>query len=766
MQFDGLFRKKLPTDQNRHFCMTTGGLLTLLFFASCSPSSCRSQSQKSKPSHVLGVTYLPKVRVFARHTFHVALPETLRPQTMLEVHDAYDANRNGAYIRLFAKLRHTSGKTLKVPGFAMRRQPHGSWVWQIRWSPRRLGQWNGTVTLERGLPNKQHQLVHHLTQPIQVLPNPGIQGPLVAPQEKQNKRYLRVLQSNGTSKALWLWGACRAWVVWGKAPPAQWLSYEGIDRKNALFPLLRQTNYNLLNQWMAPWEYLLIHRDRASYWKEGRYWKRKPYTMREVWRSYAAYDQGRALAFDALLTQSEGNSKKPTLYMLLSPIAHQNFQLKEHPWGSQESGWSPENDRGKQTPNKLNGFSGFQTKMSVWSFFRATPHAPLQDPRSRLFDTQANYYRYLIARWGYSRALGVWVLLDELDAVGGEVGNLHKRTGWWRKPDPSQWLGRILRMFRGKLKRSDGLIYQGDPFKHPLHAATTSFGGGIARQANVDWKGPQQEAFDLAGWHWYPDIGSGTDVSYIVERALPHTLDGILRYTRVTLPGPRLISEFGVEERDTPQDKPNLLYPSLYQIGIWGSVLAGHAGSVMDWDDGKVFGELRWKPKNKAFSRPFYQIDLTLRMQALQRFLREARPGELASTAEPQSPVRIQWLHKSRRTYARAHGFGLYDIKGKHKLWGWLYVPHPNQRFAIQGMKPGTYQLEWVDPWTGKPIPDQPRFSVSIQAQHPILLDAKTVLTKLKRRPRQGPPRNQLTRGLEVAFRLFPKAKKQAEKTK
>ena len=491
--------------------------------------SCKKSPKHKTPEKKehLRVVYEPRAKLFAKHTLRVSLPLALRPRWMNEIHDAYDANRNGRYTRLFALLRHASGFSLKVPGFAWRAKPGGHWRWEIRWSARRLGPWKGKVVLERGVgKGRGSRWVSPLPREIQVLPNPGIQGPLVAPRKNENPRYLRRVGPDGRSRAIWLWGACRAWVVSGQGPPENWLPHEWISREKTLFPSLHAGGYNLLNQWMAPWEFLLVHRDRASHWRHLRTWKRTPYAMNEVWRSYSTYDQGRALAFDRLVERSEGDPTKPTIHLLLSPIAHQNFQLREHSWGSQESGWSLENDRGQQHPSKLNGFSGYKANMKVWSFFEATPNSALSDWRSCLFDEQANYYRYLIARWGYSRALGVWVLMDELDAVGDQVGDLRHKTGWWQRPHPSRWLGQIIRLFRGKLKRSDGMLYQGDPFQHPIHAATTSFGGGLEPGANVDWKGPKQEPLDLYGWHWYPEVSEKSTPHEVLRTVLPLVIRG------------------------------------------------------------------------------------------------------------------------------------------------------------------------------------------------------------------------------------------------
>ena len=58
---------------------------------------------------------------------------------------------------------------------------------------------------------------------------------------------------------------------------------------------------NLLNQWMAPWEFLLVHHDRAEFWQaEDGSWKRRPLPEDAAWSAYRCCDQGRAAAFDNL----------------------------------------------------------------------------------------------------------------------------------------------------------------------------------------------------------------------------------------------------------------------------------------------------------------------------------------------------------------------------------------------------------------------------------------------------------------------------------
>jgi hypothetical protein len=58
---------------------------------------------------------------------------------------------------------------------------------------------------------------------------------------------------------------------------------------------------------MAPWEFLLVHRDRAEHWRQpDGTWRRHALSPDGGWKAYASYDQGRALAFDRLLRATEG----------------------------------------------------------------------------------------------------------------------------------------------------------------------------------------------------------------------------------------------------------------------------------------------------------------------------------------------------------------------------------------------------------------------------------------------------------------------------
>jgi hypothetical protein len=428
-------------------------------------------------------------------------------------------------------------------------------------------------------------------------------------------------------------------------------------------------------------------------------------------------------------------------------MPHQSLQMRAHPWGADESGWSPEDDGGRQHPSKLNGFSAYRPKMSAWQFFEASPAAARSDWRGQLFDHQANYFRYLIARWGYSRSLGVWVIVDELDAVGDALGHRAGKRGWWAHPQASRWLADVVRLFRGVQKRRDGLRYGGDPYRHPIHAATTSSDGRIDRDGNLDWPGgPAGARVDLLGWHWYPTLAPKPD-----DAAWLRSIDGIISYAAGALPGKaRLISEFGLPDRSSPDEAPSIYYPTLYHHALWASIFAGHAGSAMDWDDGKEFGELRWRrakgPVAGSFVKSRYPIDKTESVVALRRFLAKLSPDGLVRCGKTVSGS------KGLRVLA------LCDRK-RHAAYGWVFVPRASKRRELRFGAPlakGRYKLTFFDPWTGKPIASVPPQTVSVDsASGAAAVATRAAFARLRQHAKGLPRRLRVARGRDLAFKLL-----------
>ncbi|MBA2482097.1 MAG: hypothetical protein H0V44_15655 [Planctomycetes bacterium] len=673
------------------------------------------------------------------------LPET-------QIHDAYDADRDGRFLRCdvtFSKRTASEAVAVTVCAFAMRDKPAGAWRFCVRWSPRSDGDWKADATWDGCFARGGAAVRARVAVPtiLRARIDARITGPLVAPGPGDTPGFLRQLRAGDTSRAIRLFGACRAWVAGTPAATDPW--GEWIDRDTELFPAMRDGGFNLLNQWMAPWEFLLVHHDRGEHWRSAEGWTRIARASGCEWSSFQCYDQGRARAFDDLVRQCEGGSTDPAappeavVHLLLSPLPHQCLQMRAHPWGGQESGWSPLDDANMQGREKLNGFSGFMSQMSAWDFFAADPRRPLEDWQCRLFDHQANFYRYVIARWSASRAIGAWVLIDELDGVGDEAGDRSRSRGWWAHPDCERWLADASRLIRGTLARSDDLAYPGDPFAHPWHAATTSFGDEAMRGGNIDWDGgPEGSRPDLYGFHFYPHW---RNLNTLTE-AWTATIDGIASYAHSPIgSAPRVISEYGAGDRAKPDQMPNALYPTLYHHGIWSAIFSGHSGTPMDWDDGKEFGELRPRARAGAFDRNHYPIDLVAQMQALQRFLEGCPPDRFASCRLGGAAVRC-------RPEADERAFALYATSGTAEVRGWLFAGSGRGAALLDGLPTGDYQLTWFDPWTGRPISDLDPLSVAVSEDHTMRIDASTPLKRLAELGKPFPQESRLAVGQDVAF--------------
>ncbi len=657
-----------------------------------------------------------------------------------ECWDAYDADRDGTWVRIGLLACGPAGERLEIPVFAARATPDARCTWWVRWMPTRPGLWTLTAHGEAAIRGTRMQGDSPACT-VQVAAG-TLTGSLIAPGPGDDPRWIRTRQTDGSSSPSWLFGACRAWdVADDPAGGGPWSTCEHIDRDRDLLPALRENGFNLLNQWMAPWEFLLVHCDEAEHWRQADgSWKRRPLPPTSPSRAWIHLDQGRAAAFDEQVRACEGAPGQASVHLLLSILPHQVFQMASHEWGRNESGWSPEDDHGRQPLDHLNGFSRFPLA-SAWDFFTADPAAPISDPRARLFDAQANLFRYAIARWSPSRALGAWVVIDELDGVGDEHGLLATKTGWWAHAQCDRWHANLVHLLRGTLVRSDGLVYAGDPYRHPISSATTSFITGIEPGANIEWDGgPGLPRPDLIGWHWYPEWPDGSSYA----KAWDTTVQGILAYSRRQVPGAHLISEFGVPDRSAPGDEASRLYPTLYHLAIWSAILSGQAGTPMNWNDGKEFGELRPRHEPGPFDAAHYGIDNARQLQALLAFLGDRTPGDWTTCAPPDQ-VQLAGAGAVRATALRRR-------IGPLELLGWTFAPSGAGTMTITGLPEGSYHLRWFDTWEGRYLPE-PSVLLTAPAAGTLSVSLDGALARTAGQA-VFPTTTREQRGRDIAFRI------------
>jgi hypothetical protein len=758
------------------------------------------RGEKPGPAKEAALRLVGPDRVGLFHTaeFEIVLPDELRPPAGQE-HDAYDADGDGVSLAAYGVFSSGAGE-LRVPAFMMREQPDGPWKLVVRFMALRPGRYECRGLVRAGARGRVDEA---WTEPraLDVARNDET-GPLVVPPEaSSDRRYLLRARGTGEPEAVWLTGTARAWVVGddaAKAFPDEWC-----DRRTELFGAMRRYGVNTLYTWMAPWELLLVHQKQAEFWPErdeqggiidGRFVE---HALDEAsgWRPYASYDQGRALAMDRIVElAAEYDADAGThVHLFLVPLPHPCLRLKTNQWDGERD------ENGEvapaETPERLCGFARLRTRMTWRDFFAARPTAPRGDRRRVLWDYEANFFRYCIARWGSSRALGAWVLVDEVDGVG-EGPLLAKRTegtGWWYMPDDAppdgnrlsecdEWHDVVVRMLRGELEG-----YDGDPYRHPVTSSTTAYDYRTGREINGTWIGGR-ERVDIATYHSYPAQRTTGEWMLVGGRPAYVPLDRRLYPTgrwswassssefiyddqatwvvaarrthdwgaSIAAPMPRLITEFGYVERPSGQWPASVYgkkYPTVYHYAVWAALSSGHAGTPFDWNDGKEFGEMIWRDRPGSFSRDVYPINNYGEIANAAAFLAGEQLDEFTPIDEP-----IGTGSESLTCWAIGTKAG--------RVLGWAFVNRPDAdvrglpKLVITGLPEGAaYRVEWWDTWTGARV--EVACTVT-RAGGDVIIEAPEAFTVSVVEPERGPndfrlnPDDVRDDGKDIAFKLIP----------
>jgi len=693
--------------------------------------------------------------------------------------DAFDADNDGRFVRVDAIFRHEEGARWVVPAFAMKEQPEGPWLWRVRFAPRKTGKWRCTLHVACSLPRGPTSPLASMKQGswrcefysdsdafgsrfaggttgFDCVDNATAVGPLVKAMAGENPNYFHRLGPGGERQWMFGYAVARPWVV--PDDPEKLFPDEWLDRESELLEPMRQYGANILYQWMAPWELLLVHRKRAELWpvvdKDGRQidgqFREHPLPKDADWASYAWYDQGRALAMDRIMKQLERYDQRlgSPIYLMLAVLPHNCFQMNAHPWSGLQSSWSVEDDWGFNTPEKVNGFSGFAAGMSAYDFFKASPAFPKSDARRQLWEWQTNFFRYVIARWGASKSLGAWVLMDELDAVGDKEGSRLGHTGWWGHAECSDWHDTALRFFRGQLTyERDGraVPYGGDPYEHLITSSAMVYDAATPQEDNGTWLGGREQV-DFATYHSYPvHVSKGmwkerdgqmafVPLStafypggvYATSNAWPSYIGYGSSTWRlaaqrlrdwamaVGVGRPKMITESGYLQRYDPRHSPNRYgakYPTVFHYQVWSAIMNGHASTPADWCDGKEFGEMRWRDREGSFSRDRYPVNLYLELKSARAFLKEIDLTAL-TPAWAQDKIRVELLAPDGTVLPRARG-DCWALVSPSAVAGWAFVMDKREtglRLRVRGLRrdrPARARFfnTWTGEYIGEPVP-------------------------------------------------------------
>jgi hypothetical protein len=444
-----------------------------------------------------------------------------------EYHNAYDADENGRLIRGEAVFKSPEGKDISVPVFAAKDPGKeittagaGEWKWLVRFQPHLAGKWQVQVTFKVRHPNRvdandseqveadgarfyQHEAksaVRGFTVAVSKLP-----GTLMPPtQNGDNLNYFyRTTDAGGRyeRRPFFLHGLCRPWAVDIK----KWDSY--LDRKEDLFKAMKDARCNVLVQWLAPWETQIVHQSAVESAPRG--WEGGPMEPLGGWKAdrqltgadaelgYKRYDQGRSRRLDAIFQMAQ----EAGVLIFLVVMPHPLLRPNQHDWDTARWHAPPPppkphpkrrcDDASAVTASQYNGFALFDQQsrqagvgLSIEAFFKAKPgEVTLAAKKTRTADEvkqeklwkhYANFWRYLIARWGAHPALGAWTIVDEMEGLGLD-------SKWWWKNDAKEtkaWHDNVLRLLRGKQtwqSGADKAPYTSDYLNHLITSSATSY---------------------------------------------------------------------------------------------------------------------------------------------------------------------------------------------------------------------------------------------------------------------------------------------------
>jgi len=261
---------------------------------------------------------------------------------------------------------------------------------------------------------------------------------------------------------------------------------------------------------------------------------------------------------------------------------------------------------------------------------------------------QENLYRYMIARWGYSPAIGMWATVSEISET-----NTYDQTDPWHK------------------KVNDYFV-QNDPYRHPTTAS---------KKGELDW--PTGHAvMDIPQVHLYDfDHGiPGNNNLNDVVGAAKH----VAEWTQLMLKNadkPNWVGEYGVEG--------NAYYPELFHNSNWAALGAGASMTPAEWNSGGAFGEMTAEMKADISRLAQFVNDMPLAKWHPSTLQITANDEQVRAWGVAGNDGGLFWVQDFS-----LEGRPIADIRSSMPLRKGVQV-------ELQGLAAGSYSITPYDTWQG-----------------------------------------------------------------
>jgi hypothetical protein len=265
---------------------------------------------------------------------------------------------------------------------------------------------------------------------------------------------------------------------------------------------------------------------------------------------------------------------------------------------------------------------------------------------------QEKLYRYFIARWGYSRSLAIWFVVDEVNGTDGWVSG--------DSLGAAKWAGKVQQYFK-----------KHDPYNHPT---TGTRSGGIKEYWHEGY-----QTFDIAGREIYEAQGFPITKSASLDSADVHPLthsytNYAKQITKIwnSYEKPVIIGETGWDHTYYEPGMPG--YLALYHNTLWVTLATGSAMSPFWW----------------AYSDRLNDHIVSAQLTTYRKFTDLIPFSRLTGI----SPLEI--------AISGGHGYGM---KSNEMVFGWVVNSKTDVAgdvIQVRSLKPGKYKLRLYHTWRGE----------------------------------------------------------------
>ena len=286
---------------------------------------------------------------------------------------------------------------------------------------------------------------------------------------------------------------------------------------------------------------------------------------------------------------------------------------------------------------------------TVWAAqWKKNPYSQLIDVEdvysdSLVWEYQKKKYRYMIARFSYSRSMGIWELINEMNGTDGWAKGKQKEALDW-------------------VEKCDKYFQENDPYNHPV---TASFSGGFGEYREELYKRndiPNIHLYPAQGWVMkYPEDKMRSDM-YNFAWASRRFWDAFEK--------PAIFGEAGADlTYFKPSDK---LYHISYHNQIWASLTNGLSSTPVWW----AYDNLN--------------ADDWSQLKNLSKFVSDIDFANLPyKTSDVTSEgADVFGLNTGSKALGWSRSFTKEDVSGSI--------------INIKGLENGEYKILWFDTWKGE----------------------------------------------------------------